>query len=169
MFFFSRRAKFPKIMARSPREQLVRSLLLIIVIAATAWGFWKNSERQIDRLNTRGSVWDEAQVLSDSDKTRLRDIVKLFKDRYGLAVLIHVRREKIVAPSQDDKTIFIGAVPSSGETCIMVPPLVRRALPQGFLENLEKDPLGLAIQAEACEYGLTETLHQIWVALDSTK
>ena len=169
MFFFSRRAKLPKITARSPREQLVRSLLLIMVIAATAWGFWKNSERQIDRLNTRGSVWDEAQVLSDSDKTALRDIVKLFKDRYGLTVLIHIRKERIVQPTPDDKTIFIGAVPSSGEVLIAVPPLVRRALPKGFLEKLEKDPLPWAMEAGAYERGLAETLHQIWPVLDRTE
>ena len=164
MFFF-RRAKFPKITARSPREQLARSLLLIIVIAATAWGFWKNSERQIDQLNTRGSVWDEAQVLSDSEKAGLRDIVKLFKEHYGLTVLIHIRNGTIQPPSPDGKTIFIGLAPSSGDAVVAVPPLVRRALPQGFLEKLEKGPLSQAMTVGEYEWGLTEALHQIWTVL----
>lgn len=169
MLFFPRRAKFPKITASSPREQLVRGLLLVIVIAATVWGFWKNSERQIDRFNTRGTVWDETQTLSDSDKAELRDIAKLFKDRYGLTVLIHLRKEKLVPPAADDKTIFIGAIPETGEVLITVPPLVRRSLPPDFIKKLEKEPLPQAMQSGAYEQGLAATLHQIWAVLDKTE
>lgn len=164
---------FPKKRSRASSQgsgSLIRSLLLVLVFGACAWGFWVNSQRQIERLNARGTVWDETGGTSEEDRAAMRSIAGMFQKRYGLSVRVAIRKEgPLDAVPPDDKTILIAVAPGSGEADILVPPLVRRGLPPTFFDDLKKEILAPSLTRGTYEDGIIRALHRLWTALGEEK
>lgn len=165
---------FPKKRSRASSFQgggsLIRSLLLVLVFGACAWGFWVNSHRQIERLNARGTVWDETGGTSEESREAMRSIARMFQERYGLNVRIVIREAApLDEAAPDDKTILIAAVPGSGEVDILVPPLVRRGLPPTFFDDLKKEILAPSLTKGTYEVGIIHALNKLWTALGEEK
>lgn len=158
---FSRKNRGPLVRGKSLGEQFLRLMLLLAVFAAVGWGFWKNSERTMEMLEARGTVWDQTETLEQDQRKAIRDYAKLFENEYGLELKVHVVREELDMPALDSKTLFLGVNLQERDVVLHFPPLVDKALPQGLRVDLV-ERFHPHIQDHTWPQAIVLTLRRIW-------
>ena len=125
--------------AKGPLEALLRLAGLMLVMSLVVLAFWKNSERNIERLNARVGLSDETKSLSDDERAHvLAFIAKLRKD-YGIEVRVQVALQALAPPQADGKTLYVGLCPSERLAVVQPPPLMAGALGQDFARTLVEE------------------------------
>lgn len=127
---------FIKTNTKSGLERVVRMLGVLAVFAIVAWAFWVNNERTIKMIQARGVAVDQTDTMGINDKRFFRSFKNSLEKNYGLGFKIIVFKGNIEVPELDKKTVFMGLSPSTGETEIILPPLVQKALGGDFVPYL---------------------------------
>lgn len=130
MFFFPRRNKEAEKIARaSMRPAWVRLPLMLIFFIGMGVLFSSHFERRLEFLESKSSFWDETGSVSDSERSRLNERIRLFRGAWGMPVVMHIRKDSVLLPEKMEvNTLFIGISPSRGDAVILPPPLVSRVL-----------------------------------------
>jgi hypothetical protein len=58
--------------AKGPLEALLRLIGLALVMGLAVYGFWKNSERPLERINAGAALADETASLSEDQRAHVR-------------------------------------------------------------------------------------------------
>lgn len=127
------------IRADNPLEQLLRLAGLFLVLGAVGFGFWKNSERQMERLNARYGLADEVKGLSDDERAQAQDFITALRKDYGIEARIQLTQGRSTPPAPDGKTLFLGLHLEEKTAVVQLPPLVARALGPDFARSLEQE------------------------------
>lgn len=122
--------------ARGPLESLLRLAGLMAVFGLVGLGFWKNSERNVERLNARYGLSDETKSLSGDEQEHVQAWITALRAGYGIEGRVQVRQGPPVPPPQDGKTLFIGLDVAGKTAVVALPPLVERALGADFGRRL---------------------------------
>ncbi len=150
------------------RGQGWRSIALVLVLCAVAYGFWKNSERQIELIGQRGTVMDDAGVLSKDELGKLRELTLALKENYGVKALVTVNRDEIIWPEEATALeLFIAVSPSRKEAVLSFSPLLRRGLGEEFCYNVQHEVLEAKLREGRTFEALSESLSRIWHQLGS--
>lgn len=118
--------------------RVFRPVFLVLVIAAVCWGFWGNNERRVDALVGQKLFTDETRTVPAEQKDELLLHLKAFKKDFGIPLEVHVRNTPPALNANDASRMFIDIVPSQGRTYLYLPPLVRRAVGQEFIQDMER-------------------------------
>lgn len=125
--------------AGGPLEQLLRTFGLVAVIGLVALAFWKNSERNEERLNARSSFSDAAGALSEDEREHVRAFIGSLRKTYGIEAKVQIAAGELAPPPADGKTLFVGVSPQQKTAVVLLPPLARRALGPDFARQLESE------------------------------
>lgn len=155
---------FKKRETRQPRSAW-RSLLLVFIICGVTWAFWQNTQKQVNILNERMSVWDDPVVLSSDERNALRDMIGEFKARYGMEVRMEIISEQLKRPSSEKPIIYLGINQETEEVMVSLPPLLRKALGPEFSAQLEQDYMRPHMQTKDYALAMADALKGIWDSL----
>lgn len=122
--------------AQNPLENVLRLAGLLLVLGAVVFGFWKNSERNMERLNASLGLSDEVRGLSQDERDHVQDFIAALRKDYGLEARVQVARAGLTPPSADGKTLFIGLCPEEKTALVQLPPLAASALGPDFARQL---------------------------------
>ena len=134
-----RRMDIFSVRAGGPLEHLLRMAGLLAVVGLVVLGFWKNSERNIERINTRFGLSDEAKTLSPVEQEQVQAFISALRKSYGIEAKVQVRQGPVTPPEQDGKTLFLGLDLEAKTAVVLLPPLVERALGADFARRLERE------------------------------
>lgn len=137
---------FPLLRAKGPLEALLRLAGIVCVMGLAVLGFWKNSERNLERINARTAALsgldDGTGGLTEADRAHVLAFIEAMRRNYGVVALVRIARQtpKPPEPSESDgKTLFIGLGLEEKTAVVRLPPLVDRALGPDFATNLERE------------------------------
>jgi hypothetical protein len=125
--------------ASGPLEHFLRMAGLMAVVGLVIVGFWKNSERNIERLNTRYGLSDETKSLSPDEQEQVQAFIAALHKTYGIEARVQVRLGAPEPPVQDGKTLFVGLSLDAKSAVVVLPPLVERALGPDFARSLSAE------------------------------
>lgn len=115
----------------------VRLALLLGVFAVCAWAFQAHFTRRFASIEARNAFWDETGLTRPEDRAALDEIVGRLRERWGLRVSVHIRKGAVPAPEDKPKGIFVGVSPGRRQALVLLPPLVKKAVPSNFTFQLE--------------------------------
>jgi len=122
--------------AKGPLEALLRLAALILVVGLTVLAFWKNSERNLERLNARFGLSDETSSLSPDDREHVQAFIAALRKDYGIEARVLITSQPPAPPEPDGKTLYVGLCPDEKIAVVQLPPLVARALGADFARTL---------------------------------
>ncbi|WP_291318452.1 TPM domain-containing protein [Desulfonatronospira sp.] len=143
------------------QDSIFRMFFLVLVFVAAGFLFWKNYERSMDVILFSHVVQDETDTLSREQKDELSSIAKGLQDRFGFGLQIRVLDNLVQTPEPDSRVIFMGISPACREVSIVWPPVLRRALPQGFTRHLEEEHFEEYWQGDNWPRGLYQALQRL--------
>jgi len=117
-------------------EHLLRLAGLVAVLGLVVVGFWKNSERNIERINARFGLSDETKSLSRDEQEHVQTFITAMRNTYGIEARVQVRQGELDPPKPDGKTLFVGLGLRDKTAVVLLPPLVERALGPEFTRQL---------------------------------
>lgn len=124
------------IRAGGPLEHLLRLAALLALFGLMLLGFWKNSERNMERLNARYGLSDETKTLPQAEREQVQAFITAMRKTYGIEARVQVRQGAPTAPEQDGKTLFLGLSLDEKTAVVVLPPLMERALGADFAQRL---------------------------------
>ncbi|PTN38646.1 hypothetical protein [Desulfonatronum sp. SC1] len=151
----------------APWEGLLRALGMVFVFMGVIWLFWKHNQRTIEMLDSHQVVVDRGGLLTDAQKQSVRDLSRALKSSFGLDLRLVVSEDGLTRPQVDAKTIHIGIDPESEVFHVVLPPIVERALGQGFIRYLGEEHFAPYWASGNWQRGLGEALSLLWNALSS--
>ena len=125
--------------ASGPWDHMLRLMALALVVCLVGLAFWKNSERNMERINAQASFSDATGTLSDAERDHVRAFISTLRKTYGLEARVQVSADKLTPPPPDGKTLYVGLAPGARTAVVLLPPLVTRALGQDFARTLETE------------------------------
>ncbi|BDQ33932.1 TPM domain-containing protein [Pseudodesulfovibrio portus] len=161
------RINIPRVHGETPKEKVIRSILLILVFAAVIWAFTENNKRVIDRLNLDGAVYDETGTLDKEQQKFIVSFTRSLRDDYGLDCKIQIYGGDFVVPELDAKTLYIGLAPSIDVVEMRFPPMMRQALGPEFIESLKSTFLLPSFKQGDWPTAIQEVLVEIYNKLES--
>lgn len=123
------------------------------------------SEGFLDRVAAQTAVEDRTGTLSTEDLAFAARFAAALSEDFGQKAVIVVFEGPVVVPALDSRTLFIGVSPSASEALVSLPPLIERALPEGFANRLTLEHFPAAFERGEWQRGLKESLVMIWKAL----
>jgi len=125
--------------AKGPLDFLARLAGLIVVVGLVVLGFWKNSERNLERINARYGLADEVKGLSPAERDHVMAFITAMRQNYGIEARVRLSRTRPTPPEPDGKTLFVGLCPEEKFAVVQMPPLVARALGPDFARQMETE------------------------------
>lgn len=157
------RFKAPAIKADSPVEMLVRIIMLIAVFGGVVAAFWYQTGQTMQQLQARGAVWDEAQLLTEDQREALRDVNSRFREDFGIKLKIHIRSGVVELPDNlDGRTLFIGINPKTQQVMLEFPPLMRKAMGDQYMYDLQNNHFTPYWKDDNWRRGLIDLLQRVW-------
>lgn len=135
MIFFPRSGRRGGSRARTGR--VARPVLLALILAAVCWGFWSNQQRRFTALVEQGLFTDQVSAFSAEQKQAVLAHLTSFKKDFGIPLEVNILRQPPSINQHNASRIYLDIVPAQGRAFIHLPPLVRRAVGDDFVRDLE--------------------------------
>ncbi len=159
------RFRFPALHSGSMLERLVRVLAMIALVLIVGWAFWLNNEKVIQKAKYRTAIVDETETLDQDDILFLRSFADHLKDEFGMKAMIQIRKDELVVPKLDSKTLYVGLLPKKNVVVVEFPSLMTRALGRNFLDSMRDEHFVPYWEGENWPRGLQTALTMIWSRL----
>ena len=149
------------------RGQGWRGMALALVFCAVIYGFWKNTENQMELIGQRGAVMDETGTLSKDQLDNLREMAAALKDGYGVKTRIVISKGEIEWPKGGETALelFIAVAPDRSEAVMRFSPLLRRGLDEDFCYQLQHSVLNKLVGEGQIFQALAQSLTRLWQRL----
>lgn len=115
----------------------LRPIFLAIVLAAVCWGFWTNSQRRMETIAMQGLFSDEADALTGEHRAVVLQHLLSFKKDFGIPLEVHIRKRPPALADHNPSRMYLDVVPEVGRAYLFLPPLVRHAVGEEFVRDLE--------------------------------
>ena len=156
------RKRGPIITGETSTEKFIRFVLLLCIFAGVGYAFWIQNGRMMESIKSRGTVWDEAHALTGDQKKALRRFGSSLQEIYGMKFRLHIRSNVVELPEPDGKTLFIGLNPETRQVLVDFPPLLRKALGEEYMYQLQNTHFGPYFERDEWQAGLAEALAKLW-------
>ena len=151
-------------------QRFFRIVLIGLLFTGVLWGFWMNSERQMNRVMQNAAPRiDATGTLSPAQLELLQTYGLRFFAEYGIRIQVEVRNSAL-SEAQAKKTgsMYLGLNPQSGQALFYAPPLAAAALGEEFIRRLNQEHFSAYFAAGNWPQGLAEALSMISTRLDAT-
>ncbi len=149
----------------SPLKAFVRSVGVVIVFVCVGILFWKNYESTLDKIVSRQTIYDATKTLSRSQKRILKEFSRYLRDVYGFDFRVNVSKTHLILPQSSKKVLYIGICPPKKKAVVILPVVLKRALPPKFVEYME-GPLIHKLTSQNWPIALMETVQLIYNQLE---
>lgn len=131
----------------SPLETALRLAAMLLVVAGVALAFWKNGERNMERLSAQAALSGPAGTFSEDERRQIEAHRESLKRRWGLELRVRVAD---AAPGDAEggpaetgakggaEALFL-LEPARGRARVQLPELAARALGPDFARGLESE------------------------------
>lgn len=135
---FRHRARW--VSSETPRENLLRILLLFVVLGLTGYGFWWNGQRQNELIQgPSAGLRDPAGYFSQDEQKKFALISKAFKEKFGLKLVLEVLPDgELQLPALDAMSIYVGVSVKPAAALVDLPPWLVKIISEQYIGNLEK-------------------------------
>lgn len=135
---FKQRARL--VSAESPRENLLRILLLVVVLGLTAYGFWWNSQRQNELIQgVSAGLRDPGAYFSQDEQEKFTALSKTFKDKFGLKLVLEVLPDgQLLLPALDAMSVYVGVSIKPAAALVDLPPWLAKLMGEEYVSDLEE-------------------------------
>jgi hypothetical protein len=137
-------------------------LLLICVFAGVAWLYTKHFDRTLADIQTRAAVHDATGLLDSGQMRQLREFSALFRDEFGVELVLRITQGPVEIPRLKSKTLFLGLDIKNQTLIVEYPAWMRRALGPGFTADLETAHMAPYFASDSWPTGLMMALKRIW-------
>ena len=138
-----------KAAAEVMRPSVLRWPLMVCLLIIIAGLYWRNFENRLTEILARTSFYDETGIWTPAERQSLAETAKLFRDHWGIGVIVHDRKEVIEVPELGGNSLFIG-VTRSGDTTLILPGLVSYSLKVVGERQSRDIRYGLEVELAAC-------------------
>lgn len=150
---------FPHSSSRRRQSSTLRILLMLILFVGVGYLFWTNFERSMDMVLTRHVVNDETNTLDQDTINEISSFSSSLQERFGIGMEVRIFKRFVVPPSGDSRTIFIGISPEQREDIIIFPALLKRALPEQFVDYVANEHFDRYWENKNWQQGLMDFLN----------
>ena len=120
------------------RGRMFRPVILAGLLAVICWAFMSNNQRRLDTLIAEGLFSDDTKTVSSEQRDQVVGYLKVFKKEFGIPLEVHVRKNPPALNANDASRMIIDIVPSQGRAYLHLPPLVRHAVGEAFIRDMER-------------------------------
>lgn len=120
------------------RGRVFRPVILAALFAAICWAFISNNQRRLDALVAQGLFTDEMKAVSSEQRDQVVGYLKTFKKDFGIPLEVHIRKTPPALGASDASRMIIDIVPSRSRAYLHLPPLVRNAVGEAFIRDMER-------------------------------
>jgi hypothetical protein len=149
-------------------QRFLRFFFVGILFAIVLWGFWMNSERQMERVILRAATQiDSTGLLARDQEEQVLRYAQRFFEAYGLKLQVEIKNE----PLSDKKaraagSVYLGLNPAAGEALFYAPPLVAAALGEDLIRQVREEHFQPYFAAGNWPEGLAAALNLLSTNLD---
>lgn len=154
----------------SALQRFFRIVLIGLLFTGVIWGFWMNSERQMNRvMQNLAPQIDATGTLTTAQLELLQTYGLRFFAEYGIKIQVEVRNSSLSdEQARKSGNIYLGLNPKSGQALFYAPPLAAAALGEDFIRRLNQEHFTAYFAAGNWPEGLAKALSMISVRLDAT-
>lgn len=152
----------PKHTSDSRGTSLVRMLLLILVFVGVGWLYTRHFDSTLKEIQNRASVVDRTGVLSSEQMRQYREFAAMFRDEFGIDLVMRVADGPVEIPKLKSKTMFLGVDTKDRTLITEFPVWMRRALGEDFIAGLERDHMAPYFDTDSWPTGIMTALKKIW-------
>lgn len=146
-------------------EKLLRAIGMLVIFAIVGWAFWINNESTLERLQARNALWDQTKVLSRSEREFVQGFIRSMRNEFGVSVKIHIMTDHLSEPRLEPNELYIGISPAYEEVSVYFPGLVRHALGDKFIHEIERNHFKGNFSSDRWPISLMTALSMIWERL----
>ncbi len=144
------------------KEKFMRLLGMLVIFSLVGWAFWQNNMSTLEKLQGRNSLWDQTKVLNNNERDYIKGFVRSMRSEFGVVTKVHIMNERMTNISPDPKEMFIGIAPEYDQVIFHFPPLVRLALGQQFIDDLQQKHFAGKFEQDKWPEALQTALAMIW-------
>ncbi|WP_320171511.1 TPM domain-containing protein [Maridesulfovibrio sp.] len=150
---------------RTASEKFLRMIGILIIFGLVAWAFWMNNQSTLEKLQARNALWDQTKILSRSEREFVQGFIRSMRSEFGVKVRIQIITDHLKEPKLDSNELYIGISPAHEEVIMSFPGLVRHALGDAFIEEMEKGHFTGNFTDDKWPTSLMTSLSMIWERL----
>jgi hypothetical protein len=153
----------------SALQRFFRIVLIGVLFAGVIWGFWMNSERQMDRIMQRTSPQiDATGTLTPEQMELLHTYGLRFFAEYGIKIQVEIQDNTLSdAQARNSGHVYLGLNPKSAQVLFYAPPLAATALGEDFIRQLNQEHFAAYFAAGNWPEGLAKALSMLSERLDA--
>jgi len=157
----------PRNTSDSRGTSIVRMMLLLCVFAGVAWLYTRHFDRTLADIQSRAAIHDASGLLDSGQLRQLREFAALFRDEFGVDLVLRVSQGPVEVPRLKSKTLFLGLDIQARTLMVEYPVWMRRALGEEFTAALETTHMAPYFESDSWPTGLMMALKHIWDRLMS--
>ena len=119
------------------KSRAFRPILLALIITVVCWSFWNNSQRRLNDVLLQGLVNDEVKALTSEERNEILHYIKPFRQDFGVPIEVNILKRPPDIKNNDISRIYIDISPEHRRAYLHFPPLVRNAVGQEFIREME--------------------------------
>lgn len=150
---------------KSASEKFLRLVGMIVIFGLVAWAFWMNNQTTLEKIQARNALWDQTKVLSKSERDFMQGFIRSMRSEFGVKVRIQIITDRIGDEQVDPKELYIALAPAYEEVAMQFPGLVRHALGQKFISELENKHFQNNFSEDKWPVALMSALSMVWERL----
>ncbi|NDV23921.1 TPM domain-containing protein [Desulfovibrio sp. JC022] len=158
-------ALFIKPHGKTGSERFFRMIGMVIILGLVIYAFWMNNQSTLEKIQARNALWDQTKILDRSERDYIQGFIRSMRNEFGVKVRIQIILDPITEQEVDPKELLIVLSPPQQEVGMYFPGLVRHALGNEFISELENKHFENHFADEEWPASLMTSLSMIWERL----
>lgn len=107
-----------------------RRLAGVALLLACLAAYWTHFGNRFASIEAETALQDSGKVLSDAEKSRLKDLRAVLREEFGVSVrlVVHTESEPDAVPRVAGNGMYMAITPATGKASVVLPTLMERAL-----------------------------------------
>ncbi len=154
MSFFSRNAS-------SGQSSSFTLLIVALLLLGGGYLLLSNSGRSMDTIMFRHLVTDETETLTEEQQREIIYYSNVLSQRFGFGLRVKIYEHGLDRVEPDPRIIYIGLSPVHEQVNIAWPPVLKKALPENFLFDLEHKHFQAYFEQDDWPQGLFSAMRRL--------
>ncbi len=158
-------ALFIKPQGKTGTERFLRMIGMVVILGLVVYAFWINNQSTLQKIQARNALWDQTKVLDRSERDYVQGFIRSMRNEFGVNVRVQITLDPIMEQEVDPKDMLIVISPPNQDVGMSFPGLVRHALGNNFISELENKHFANHFSDDEWPTSLMTCLSMIWERL----
>lgn len=142
--------------------RFLRMMLLVCVFIGVGWLYSRHFDNALQEIKTRSSVADATGLLSNEQKRQYREFAALFREEFGVELVLRVSDGPVEVPPLKSKSLFFGLDVKNQTLLVEYPVWMRHALGDAFIRELSEEHMTPYFASDSWPTGLMTAMKLVW-------